>query len=155
MAASSPREIIIEILAVAVLTLLFTTPLWVPPRASRVTIHPHPLGFQFITITHRIVRICSGRDRGFMQTPGTESIGLMLLFIMWLVGAALATSKCTDPSWCKAHNVCRLLPAIVAFAWMSWIVFFFFNSLSIPQTTYMGTGQCKGYLPHRFMKYSD
>jgi len=92
-------RIIAEILAVAGLTMLFTPLL--------------------------IVRIHRRHDSGFLSTFGGELIGLMVLFILWIVGAAIATQNWGDLKWCRIYTACRLLTAIVAFAWMSWIMTLF------------------------------
>jgi len=72
-----------------------------------------------------IVRIHRRHDIGFMSTFGGELIGLMVLFILWIVGAAIATQKWGKLGWCHVYGACRLLTAIVAFTWMSWIMTFF------------------------------
>lgn len=50
---------------------------------------------------------------------------LLLLFILWVVGAALATKQWGDLGWCHNYSTCRILTALVAFTWMSWIMTFF------------------------------
>ena len=60
-----------------------------------------------------------------MSTLGGELAGLMILFILWIVGAAIATKKWGNLGWCHAYSACRLLTAIEAFTWMSWIMTFF------------------------------
>lgn len=72
-----------------------------------------------------IVRIHRRHDHGFMSTFGGELIGLLLIFILWIVGAAIATENWGNLGWCHRYGACRLLTAIVAFTWMSWIMVFF------------------------------
>lgn len=60
-----------------------------------------------------------------MSTFGGELIGLLTIFILWIVGAAIVTKKWGDLGWCHVFSACRLLTAIVAFTWMSWIITFF------------------------------
>ena len=60
-----------------------------------------------------------------MSTFGGELVGLLLLFILWVVGASIATQKWGDLSWCHKYSACRLLTAIVAFTWMSWVMMLF------------------------------
>jgi len=72
-----------------------------------------------------IVRIHRRHDHGFLSTFGGELIGLVILFAMWIVGAAIATQKWGNLGWCHVFGTCRLLTAIVAFTWMSWIMTFF------------------------------
>lgn len=49
----------------------------------------------------------------------------MILFILWIVGAAISTQLWGNLGWCHRYSQCRLLTAIVAFTWMSWIMTFF------------------------------
>lgn len=72
-----------------------------------------------------IVRIHRRHDHGFMSTFGGELTVLLFLFILWIVGAAIATQNWGDLAWCHRYGACRLLTAIVAFTWMSWIMVFF------------------------------
>lgn len=60
-----------------------------------------------------------------MSTFGGELVGLVILFVLWIVGAAIATQKWGNLAWCHVFSTCRLLTAIVAFTWMSWIMTFF------------------------------
>jgi len=91
--------IIAEIIATAGLTLLFTPLL--------------------------IVRIHKRHDHGFLSTFGGELVGLIILFVLWIVGAAIATQQWGRLNWCHMYSACRLLTAIVAFTWMSWIMTLF------------------------------
>jgi hypothetical protein len=84
--------------------------------ASGLTILLTPLLF---------VRIHRRHDRGFMSTLGGELAALTILFVLWLVGAIIVTKKWGDLGWCHVYSACRLLTAIVAFTWMSWIMTFF------------------------------
>ncbi|CAL1697516.1 unnamed protein product [Somion occarium] len=88
--------IIAELLASSVLTVL-----WVP-----FVVH----------VLHR------DDDYGFVGTFAGEILGLFTLFILWLVGAAIATTFWGDLSWCHQFLPCRILTVIVAFAWMGWII---------------------------------
>lgn len=66
-----------------------------------------------------------------MATFGGELVGLMLLFILWIVGAAISTQDWGNLNWCHQYSACRLLTAIVAFTWMSWIMTFFLTMACI------------------------
>lgn len=66
-----------------------------------------------------------------MSTFGAEMAGLLLLFALWTVGAAIATQKWGKLNWCHKYTACRLLTAIVAFTWMSWVMVLFLASASI------------------------
>ena len=100
-------------------------PLNTPPvSTSRLSIPIYPISNSPISL-HRIVRIHRRHDHGFMSTFGGELVGLIILFVLWIVGAAIATQKWGDLGWCHVFSTCRLLTAIVAFTWMSWIMTFF------------------------------
>lgn len=90
--------IIAELLATSALTVL-----WVP------------------WVVHVITRTY---DYGLVSTFLGETVGLFILFVMWLVGAAIATSIWGDLSWCHQYLPCRVLTTIVAFSWMGFIVIF-------------------------------
>ena len=50
-------------------------------------------------------------------------LGIFVLWVLWLVGAAIATSIWPNlPSICHQVEACRVLTAMLAFAWMGWIV---------------------------------
>ncbi|THH30149.1 hypothetical protein EUX98_g4042 [Antrodiella citrinella] len=90
--------IVAEIVATTALTIL-----WVP------------------FIIHVIAR---SYDYGYVGTFAGEIIGQFVLFVMWLVGAAIATTFWGDLAWCRSFQQCRILTALVAFAWMGFIVLF-------------------------------
>jgi len=50
-----------------------------------------------------------------------ELIGLSVLWLFWLVGAAVASSLWGDLSFCHEFNACRVLSTLVAFSWLGWI----------------------------------
>jgi len=90
-----------------------------------ITIHPIYAISNSSNSLHRIVRIHRRHEHGFLSTFGGELIVLLMLFILWIVGAAIATQKWGDLGWCRIFTACRLLTAIVAFTWMSWIMTLF------------------------------
>jgi len=51
-----------------------------------------------------------------------ELTGLGLFFVFWIVGAGIATSSWGNLHFCHQYQACRLLTALVAFAWMGWIM---------------------------------
>ncbi|KAG2143712.1 hypothetical protein DEU56DRAFT_247127 [Suillus clintonianus] len=66
-----------------------------------------------------------------MNTFTAELVGLSILFLLWLAGAAVATSNGNPPdilftwgnlSYCWAYSMCRILSALVAFAWLGWLL---------------------------------
>jgi hypothetical protein len=81
-------------------------------------------------------------DRLVIHTFGVECIALSMLWMMWLIGASIATVRnlyfLREPysdgrngkrtqtfwgnlGWCHEYSPCRLLSALVAFAWIGWI----------------------------------
>jgi len=50
-----------------------------------------------------------------------ELIVLSILWLFWLVGTGVATSFWGNLSFCSHLNPCRVLTALVAFAWLGWI----------------------------------
>ncbi|TRM69363.1 hypothetical protein BD626DRAFT_473800 [Schizophyllum amplum] len=56
-------------------------------------------------------------DRGFGRSFSHELITLAILWILWLVGAAVATAHWTDLYSCWYLSSCRILTAITAIAW--------------------------------------
>ncbi|KAF9556217.1 hypothetical protein CPC08DRAFT_104736 [Agrocybe pediades] len=51
-----------------------------------------------------------------------EIIGLAILWLFWIGGAAGATTPWGSLGWCQQFEACRILSALVAFAWLGWIV---------------------------------
>ncbi|KIY47797.1 hypothetical protein FISHEDRAFT_44590 [Fistulina hepatica ATCC 64428] len=52
-----------------------------------------------------------------------EFTGLFVLWVFWLVGAAISSVSrhlWGDLSWCWSYIQCRILSALVAFAWTGW-----------------------------------
>ncbi|KAI0682074.1 hypothetical protein BC835DRAFT_1300635 [Cytidiella melzeri] len=90
--------IVAELLASAALTLL-----WAP------------------WVIHVIARTS---EYGWVSTFAGETVVLFILFVMWLVGAAKATSFWGDLSWCHQFKPCRILTVLVAFSWMGFILIF-------------------------------
>ncbi|KAF8153748.1 hypothetical protein B0H34DRAFT_661348 [Crassisporium funariophilum] len=50
-----------------------------------------------------------------------EVIGLGILWIFWIVGAAVASGIWGNLSFCQQFDACRVLSAIVAFSWLAWL----------------------------------
>jgi len=57
-----------------------------------------------------------------VSTFRAELIGLAFLWIMWIVGAAVASNSWAYLSWCWRYEPCRVLSALVSFAWLGWLV---------------------------------
>jgi len=73
-----------------------------------------------------VVHMIHGRSEyRYLSKVWHELLGLMVLFILWLVGAAIATSIWPNlPSFCSQFQACRILTAMLAFAWLGWITLF-------------------------------
>ncbi|KIK67200.1 hypothetical protein GYMLUDRAFT_37266 [Collybiopsis luxurians FD-317 M1] len=64
-------------------------------------------------------------ENRFITTFRGELIGLFVLWLMQLVGAAIATTFWGKLSFCQIYQACRLLTALVAFGWMNFIILTF------------------------------
>jgi hypothetical protein len=61
------------------------------------------------------------RARG-LGSYASEHIQLFIIWIMFLVGAAVTTHRWSNLKWCRgSQKVCRILETIKAFSWMCWI----------------------------------
>ncbi|KZT21816.1 hypothetical protein NEOLEDRAFT_1181362 [Neolentinus lepideus HHB14362 ss-1] len=73
-----------------------------------------------------IIHVISGvYERRLISRFRGELIGLLVLFVLWLVGAAIATTYWGNLHWCWIYRPCRILTALLAFAWIGWITIFF------------------------------
>ncbi|PFH49296.1 hypothetical protein AMATHDRAFT_147990, partial [Amanita thiersii Skay4041] len=50
-----------------------------------------------------------------------ELIGLALLWLFWIIGAADASAIWGTLSFCQKYEPCRVLSALMAFAWLGWL----------------------------------
>jgi len=71
---------------------------------------------------YAIVAIHHMREDRWIYTFFSEIVILSILFVLYLVGAAIATHLWGDLSFCQQFRACRILTALVAFSWMSWII---------------------------------
>ncbi|KZP04147.1 hypothetical protein FIBSPDRAFT_1044777 [Athelia psychrophila] len=69
--------------------------------------------------------------RGYFTSFLFEAIGLFMFFVLWLVGAAIASSFWGNLHFCRQYQTCRLLTALVAFAWMGWIIISILLTISV------------------------
>ncbi|KAF9492624.1 hypothetical protein BDN71DRAFT_1451242 [Pleurotus eryngii] len=60
-----------------------------------------------------------------------EMIGLGVLWLFWLIGSAVASSIWGNLGFCQQFGACRLLSALLAFAWLGWIILSVLLVLSI------------------------
>jgi len=61
-------------------------------------------------------------ENPYLSTFLGEVIGLAVLWIFWIVGAATASTMWGNLGWCRAFEACRILSALVAFSWLGWLV---------------------------------
>ncbi|KAF8890929.1 hypothetical protein BD779DRAFT_1515260 [Infundibulicybe gibba] len=77
-----------------------------------------------------IIAVISGRiERGHSHI--VEHTGIFILWVMYLVGAAIATRHWHDVSFCWNVRACRVVTALVAFAWINWGITTFIWVLSM------------------------
>ncbi|KAF7330263.1 hypothetical protein MVEN_02464000 [Mycena venus] len=74
---------------------------------------------------YAVLTIHHMREDRLIFSFASEIFVLSVLFVLYLVGAAIATSIWGNLSFCHQFQACRILTAMVAFAWMSWIVILF------------------------------
>ncbi|KAH9476512.1 hypothetical protein JR316_0010424 [Psilocybe cubensis] len=60
-----------------------------------------------------------------------EIVGLSVLWIFWIAGAATASGPWGNLSFCQQFEACRVLSALVAFAWLGWITITVLLGLSL------------------------
>lgn len=94
------------------------------------------------------VHMIHGRSEyRYLSKVWHELLGLFILWVMWLVGAAIATVSANEfahicvaflylvyshpqsiwpnlPSICSQFSACNLLDAMLAFAWLGWLTIF-------------------------------
>ncbi|KAH8823699.1 hypothetical protein DL96DRAFT_235045 [Flagelloscypha sp. PMI_526] len=75
--------------------------------------------------------IGSRSERGLISRFRGEFIGLFILWLMWLVGAAYSSHLWGNLKSCWSYKACRILTALVAFSWIGWIVLTLLAIMSI------------------------
>ncbi|PCH42806.1 hypothetical protein WOLCODRAFT_89997 [Wolfiporia cocos MD-104 SS10] len=70
-------------------------------------------------------------EYGVFSSFAAEMVGLFILFLLWLVGAAIASTMWGNLGWCHIYEPCRLLTALVAFAWLGWIMLLFLLFINV------------------------
>ncbi|KAK7032811.1 hypothetical protein R3P38DRAFT_3312935 [Favolaschia claudopus] len=73
---------------------------------------------------YAILTIHHLREDRWIFSFAAEIVVLCILFVLYLVGAAIATSIWGNLHFCHQFQACRILTAMLAFAWISWIVLF-------------------------------
>ncbi|KAI0665848.1 hypothetical protein C8Q78DRAFT_1111573 [Trametes maxima] len=63
-------------------------------------------------------------DYGRFSLFAFELIGLLILFTLFLVGAAISSTLWGNLFWCHVYWQCRLLTVLIAFAWICWALVF-------------------------------
>ncbi|KXN83206.1 hypothetical protein AN958_01720 [Leucoagaricus sp. SymC.cos] len=58
----------------------------------------------------------------FIATFLGEIVVLAILWLFWIVGAGVASASWIGLEGCQLFEACRLLSALLGFAWLSWIV---------------------------------
>ncbi|KAJ7116457.1 hypothetical protein C8R44DRAFT_792588 [Mycena epipterygia] len=71
---------------------------------------------------YAILTIHRMREDRWVYSFASEILVLSILFLLYLVGAAIATTIWGNLSFCQQFRACRILTAMLAFAWMSWII---------------------------------
>ncbi|KAI0317879.1 hypothetical protein OF83DRAFT_90662 [Amylostereum chailletii] len=87
--------------------------------------------FTILWAPFTIFAIVREAERGIIYTFASELIGLFVLWLMYLVGAAISSQLWGDLHFCHQFFQCRLLSALVAFAWLNWVLLFFLALISL------------------------
>ncbi|KAF7291571.1 hypothetical protein HMN09_01248200 [Mycena chlorophos] len=75
-------------------------------------------GFIIYTIHRRV-------EHNLVSTFRGELAGSFVIWMFWMVGAAIASGFWGNLGWCSEFNACRVLSAIVAFSWLAWVTITF------------------------------
>jgi len=78
----------------------------------------------FLAIFYTIVNARKSEKKRFSRI-WFESILLAIVWIMLLVGAAISSKFWGNLNFCHQFRPCRILTAMVAFAWITWITVLF------------------------------
>jgi hypothetical protein len=92
-------------------------------------------------------------DRLVIHTSAVECIALSMFWMMWFIGTAIATVSSIlhllresypdddhtqtfwgNLGWCHQYSPCRVLTALVAFAWIGWVVLLSLLGLALVHT---------------------
>ncbi|KAF8636090.1 hypothetical protein AX17_003795 [Amanita inopinata Kibby_2008] len=60
-----------------------------------------------------------------------ETLGLALIWIFYLVANSIASNKFAHLGGCRSTNICKVLTAMLAFAWINWVTILFLILISI------------------------
>jgi hypothetical protein len=60
-------------------------------------------------------------ENRYVCTFRAEAIVMSILWLFWIVGASIASSIWGNLSWCQQFEACRVLSALLAFAWLGWL----------------------------------
>ncbi|KAJ6512199.1 hypothetical protein C8R47DRAFT_687018 [Mycena vitilis] len=77
-------------------------------------------------------------DDNLVSTFRGELIGLFVIWMFWIVGTGIATTQWGSLGFCARFEACRVLSAVVAFSWLSWILVTF--SLGVSTTFVVANG---------------
>ncbi|KAF9076809.1 hypothetical protein BDP27DRAFT_1209883, partial [Rhodocollybia butyracea] len=88
----------------------------------------------------------------FLRLYWHELLGLVILWLLWLGGAAAASSIFGDLSFCQGSQACQILSAFLAFAWLGLItltVMLIVSTVVMVETTRNGRKVLDEALPSR------
>ena len=96
----------------------------------------------------RLYIIHAQREYRILSKAWQEFLVLAILWLFFIVGAGVATHIWPNlPSFCSQFAACRLLDAMLAFAWLSWITitFLLFEALAHGFANSSFSGPAHGY----------
>ncbi|KAF9459407.1 heterokaryon incompatibility protein-domain-containing protein [Collybia nuda] len=96
--------------------------------------------FSFLWSLPLIYLLHSRKGRGVASSYAFEFLGLFVLWVMYLIGTAIATHYWHGLGFCWGFNQCRILTAIVAWGWINWAVttFLLLTSCAGQQSSHAG-----------------
>ncbi|KAF5378574.1 hypothetical protein D9615_007125 [Tricholomella constricta] len=88
--------------------------------------------FSFLWALPLMFCIGARTEAGFIGSYLFEMVGLFILWVMYLVGAAIFSHKFHGVSFCRGFfNQCRVVTAILAWSWINWAIVFFLLIASV------------------------
>ncbi|KAF5364464.1 hypothetical protein D9758_010705 [Tetrapyrgos nigripes] len=61
-------------------------------------------------------------SRPLIRLLRDELLILLVLWLLWIAGAAVVSAIYLPIGWCQEFSYCRIIAALVGFAWMGWLV---------------------------------
>ncbi|THU77138.1 hypothetical protein K435DRAFT_812728 [Dendrothele bispora CBS 962.96] len=73
------------------------------------------------TILWCIFTLFGSATKPLVRLLRTELFVLLVLWLLWIAGAAVISAIYLPIGWCQEFEECRLIAALIGFAWMGWL----------------------------------